>query len=68
MAITKCLTTLIHDDGTESFTKDKEYEFHFKEDYRNYNSRALNKETQLINNQGQIHRLGLWHSQFKIIK
>jgi hypothetical protein len=59
-----CTKTLIHGDGSESFTKGVEYEFAWGT--TNY---VINSNTNLIDNQKDTHVLG--HSyvkHFKLVK
>lgn len=59
----KCTKTLIFGDGSESFTKGKEY------DFANIgNNNTINARTGLVDNQGHPHYLGeTWHKFFKLV-
>jgi len=57
----KCNKTLVHGDGSESFTKGQIYE-----SYHGY-STNLTDNTMLKNNQGLPHCLGTWFTKFTII-
>ncbi len=59
-----CKKTLIHGDGSESFTKGVEYEF--APGTRNY---VINLNTNLIDNQNDPHVLGYSYvKHFKLVK
>ena len=60
----KCTKTLIFGDGSESFTKGKEY------DFANIgNNNTISERTGLINNQGDPHYLGGgWYKHFKLVQ
>lgn len=59
-----CKKTLIHGDGSESFTKGVEYEF--ASGTRNY---VININTKLIDNQNDPHVLGWEYAKhFKLVK
>lgn len=58
-----CNKTLIFGDGSESFTKGKEYQV------SNYPlATETNEYMVTIDNQGEIHKLGTWYKHFKIKK
>ena len=54
----KCNKTLFHEDGSESFTKGNEYSGHICNAIENLI---------VINNQGELHKIGHWAKHFKII-
>jgi len=51
----KCKKTLFHTDGSESFTKGKEYSGHICNVLENL---------MVTNNQGETHKLGIWAKHF----
>jgi len=58
-----CKKTLIHGDGSESFTKGVEYEF------APYQKHIINEHTKLIDNQNDPHVLGWGYTKhFKLVK
>ena len=56
--IVKCKANLFHKDGTQSFTKGKEYEGNI--------CNVLENLT-VINDQGEPHKIGNWAHNFKNI-
>lgn len=59
----KCTKTLIHGDGSESFTNGVEYEF------APYQKHTINEHTKLIDNQNDHHVLGYSYvKHFKLVK
>lgn len=58
-----CNKTLFFADGKESFTKGKEYNL-----TNSSWATTINENTVALDNQDEIHRLGLWYKHFKIKK
>ena len=60
----ECTKTLIFGDGSESFTKGKEYKFANIGD-----NNTISARTGLIDNQGSPHYLGgSWYKHFKLVQ
>lgn len=58
--IIKATKNLTFGDGSQSFTKGKEYEVISR-------AAEITEHTEVYDDQTQIHRLGMWHKHFKIV-